>query len=199
MIVLRTPKGWTGPKEVDGHKVEGFWRAHQVPLAGRAEEPDAFEAAGRVDAQLQARGVVRRRRHADRRELKALAPEGHAPHERQSARQRRAAAQGAAPARLPRLCGRGRQARARSTAENTASAGQFLRDVMRDEHDELPRLRPGREQPPTGSTRSTRSARRPGSPNTCPRTRTAASCRPTAGSWKCSASIRWKAGWRAIC
>ena len=34
MIILRTPKGWTGPKEVDGHKVEGFWRAHQVPLGG---------------------------------------------------------------------------------------------------------------------------------------------------------------------
>jgi xylulose-5-phosphate/fructose-6-phosphate phosphoketolase len=33
MIVLRTPKGWTGPKEVDGHKVEGYWRAHQVPIA----------------------------------------------------------------------------------------------------------------------------------------------------------------------
>ena len=32
MIVLRTPKGWTGPKDVDGHKVEGFWRAHQVPF-----------------------------------------------------------------------------------------------------------------------------------------------------------------------
>jgi xylulose-5-phosphate/fructose-6-phosphate phosphoketolase len=33
MIVLRTPKGWTGPKEVDGAAVEGTWRAHQVPLA----------------------------------------------------------------------------------------------------------------------------------------------------------------------
>lgn len=32
MIVLRSPKGWTGPKEVDENKVEGFWRAHQVPL-----------------------------------------------------------------------------------------------------------------------------------------------------------------------
>jgi xylulose-5-phosphate/fructose-6-phosphate phosphoketolase len=32
-IVLRSPKGWTGPKEVDGHKVEGFWRAHQVPMS----------------------------------------------------------------------------------------------------------------------------------------------------------------------
>jgi xylulose-5-phosphate/fructose-6-phosphate phosphoketolase len=34
MIVLRSPKGWTGPSEVDGHKVEGFWRAHQVPMGG---------------------------------------------------------------------------------------------------------------------------------------------------------------------
>jgi xylulose-5-phosphate/fructose-6-phosphate phosphoketolase len=33
MLVLRTPKGWTGPKEVDGEPVEGTWRAHQVPLA----------------------------------------------------------------------------------------------------------------------------------------------------------------------
>jgi xylulose-5-phosphate/fructose-6-phosphate phosphoketolase len=33
MIVLRSPKGWTGPGELDGHKVEGFWRAHQVPIA----------------------------------------------------------------------------------------------------------------------------------------------------------------------
>src|SRR5215211_1046730 len=33
MIVLRTPKGWTGPKEVDGKKVEGTWRSHQVPLS----------------------------------------------------------------------------------------------------------------------------------------------------------------------
>lgn len=32
MIVLRTPKGWTGPKEVDGHTIEGFWRSHQVPF-----------------------------------------------------------------------------------------------------------------------------------------------------------------------
>ena len=33
MIVMRTPKGWTGPKEVDGKPVEGTWRAHQVPFA----------------------------------------------------------------------------------------------------------------------------------------------------------------------
>jgi xylulose-5-phosphate/fructose-6-phosphate phosphoketolase len=39
MIVLRSPKGWTGPKEVDGHKVEGFWRSHQVPLSGMHDNP----------------------------------------------------------------------------------------------------------------------------------------------------------------
>ncbi|PBB83148.1 phosphoketolase [Mesorhizobium sp. WSM3879] len=39
MIILRSPKGWTGPKEVDGLKTEGFWRAHQVPLSGLAENP----------------------------------------------------------------------------------------------------------------------------------------------------------------
>src|SRR5215212_419375 len=39
MIVLRTPKGWTGPDVVDGVQVEGTFRAHQVPLSGLAEEP----------------------------------------------------------------------------------------------------------------------------------------------------------------
>ena len=36
MIVLKTPKGWTGPKSVDGHRVEGSWRSHQVPIDVRA-------------------------------------------------------------------------------------------------------------------------------------------------------------------
>ncbi|WP_050629109.1 phosphoketolase family protein [Bradyrhizobium viridifuturi] len=69
MIVLRSPKGWTGPKEVDGLKVEGFWRAHQVPIADprgipehlkllehwmRSYEPDQlFDADGRLVPQLQ--------------------------------------------------------------------------------------------------------------------------------------------------
>ncbi len=43
MIVLRTPKGWTGPQEVDGKKTEGFWRSHQVPLAGLASRPEYVE------------------------------------------------------------------------------------------------------------------------------------------------------------
>ncbi|MEU5784053.1 phosphoketolase family protein [Micromonospora lupini] len=39
MIVLRTPKGWTGPREVDGTQVEGTYRAHQVPLSGVRDNP----------------------------------------------------------------------------------------------------------------------------------------------------------------
>ncbi len=39
MIVLKSPKGWTGPKEVDGKKTEGSWRSHQVPLAEMASKP----------------------------------------------------------------------------------------------------------------------------------------------------------------
>jgi xylulose-5-phosphate/fructose-6-phosphate phosphoketolase len=70
MIVLRSPKGWTGPKEVDGKKVEGFWRAHQVPVSGcreddghrkiledwmRSYDPeDLFDANGRLKEELRA-------------------------------------------------------------------------------------------------------------------------------------------------
>jgi xylulose-5-phosphate/fructose-6-phosphate phosphoketolase len=40
MIILRSPKGWTSPAEVDGHKLEGFWRSHQVPMADVVSNPD---------------------------------------------------------------------------------------------------------------------------------------------------------------
>jgi xylulose-5-phosphate/fructose-6-phosphate phosphoketolase len=39
MIILRTPKGWTCPKEIDGLKLEGYWRSHQVPIADIATKP----------------------------------------------------------------------------------------------------------------------------------------------------------------
>ncbi|EUC00197.1 phosphoketolase [Rhizobium sp. CF080] len=70
MIVLRSPKGWTGPKEVDGKKVEDFWRAHQVPVSGcrendghrriledwmRSYNPDdLFDGNGRLKEELRA-------------------------------------------------------------------------------------------------------------------------------------------------
>ena len=40
MLIMRTPKGWTGPKFVDGKPVENTWRAHQVPFAEMREKPD---------------------------------------------------------------------------------------------------------------------------------------------------------------
>ena len=68
MIVLRTPKGWTGPKEVDGHRTEGSWRSHQVPMGEMLENPEhirlleewlkgyrpeeLFESNGRLKADL---------------------------------------------------------------------------------------------------------------------------------------------------
>ena len=69
MIVLRSPKGWTGPREVNGHKVEDFWRAHQVPVLDPATNPasmkvledwmrgyrpeELFDSTGRLVPELQ--------------------------------------------------------------------------------------------------------------------------------------------------
>src|SRR5271157_1977264 len=39
MIILRSPKGWTAPGGIDGHKLEGFWRAHQIPIADVSKNP----------------------------------------------------------------------------------------------------------------------------------------------------------------
>ena len=45
MIVLKSPKGWTGPKVVDGLQIEGTFRAHQVPLLVDSEHPGSSQAA----------------------------------------------------------------------------------------------------------------------------------------------------------
>jgi xylulose-5-phosphate/fructose-6-phosphate phosphoketolase len=44
MIVLRSPKGWTGPAELDGHRIEGSWRSHQVPISNPRTNPVHLEA-----------------------------------------------------------------------------------------------------------------------------------------------------------
>jgi len=70
MIVLRSPKGWTGPAELNGHRLEGFWRAHQVPLPNPKGDPaqltaleawlksyrpqELFDGDGRLRPELQA-------------------------------------------------------------------------------------------------------------------------------------------------
>ncbi len=75
MIVLRTPKGWTGPREVDGEPVEDTWRSHQVPLAGLADHPahltllEQWMKSYRPEELFDARGRLRP-------ELQALAPAG---------------------------------------------------------------------------------------------------------------------------
>jgi xylulose-5-phosphate/fructose-6-phosphate phosphoketolase len=75
MIVLRTPKGWTGPKEVDGLPAEGTFRSHQVPLAALREKPEhlqqleAWLRSYRPEELFDEHGALRP-------ELAALAPEG---------------------------------------------------------------------------------------------------------------------------
>jgi xylulose-5-phosphate/fructose-6-phosphate phosphoketolase len=75
MIVLRTPKGWTGPREVDGHPAEGSWRSHQVPLAGLAGNPEHLAL---LESWLRSYrpGELFDERGALRAELAALAPHG---------------------------------------------------------------------------------------------------------------------------
>jgi xylulose-5-phosphate/fructose-6-phosphate phosphoketolase len=78
LIILRTLKGWTGPKEVDGKKVEGFWRAHQVPIDRARDNPEhrrlleqwmrsyrpqeLFSATGRLDPDIAALAPTGNRR-----------------------------------------------------------------------------------------------------------------------------------------
>ncbi|GBD24898.1 Xylulose-5-phosphate phosphoketolase [bacterium HR30] len=75
MIVLQTPKGWTGPKELDGKPVEGSFRSHQVPLSRVREDPaqlkllEAWLRSYRPEELFDERGRLRA-------ELRALAPKG---------------------------------------------------------------------------------------------------------------------------
>ena len=89
MIVLRTPKGWTGPKEVDGKPVEGTCRSHQVPLAGLADEPRAPRASSRSGCAATGPRSCSTRTARRVPELAGAAPGRRAAHGRQPARQRR--------------------------------------------------------------------------------------------------------------
>ncbi|MEJ2523275.1 MAG: phosphoketolase family protein [Gammaproteobacteria bacterium] len=129
MIVLRSPKGWTGPEEVNGHRVEGFWRAHQVPITGVRGNPEALQ---QLEAWLRS---YRPHELFDDTgalvpELKALAPRGN----------RRMSANPHANGGLLRKALRMPDFReyaaevpepGRVTEENTRPLGRFLRDVMR--------------------------------------------------------------------
>jgi xylulose-5-phosphate/fructose-6-phosphate phosphoketolase len=130
MLVLRTPKGWTGPREVDGVHVEGTFRAHQVPLAALAERPDHLAA---LEAWMRSYrpGELFDDAGAPLAELTALAPDG----------DRR---MGASPhangglllhdLRLPDFRDYAIQvdAPAATTSEPTRVLGGWLRDVIRE-------------------------------------------------------------------
>jgi xylulose-5-phosphate/fructose-6-phosphate phosphoketolase len=129
MIVLRTPKGWGAPETVGGHRLEGFWRAHQVPLADvrknheslqvlenwmRAQKPEElFDAEGKLVA-----------------ELRELAPTGN---RRMSANPHANGGVIRKPLRLPdfRDYRLNLEKPGQIEAENTRPLGAFLRDVMK--------------------------------------------------------------------
>ena len=129
MIILRTPKGWTGPKEVDGHKVEDFWRAHQVPVSDVKSNPehlkiveqwmhsyhpeDLFDDQGRLIP-----------------ELRELAPTGD---RRMSANPHANGGRLRKPLDLPTFCDYAvsiEQPGSKAISP-TETLGKFLRDVMR--------------------------------------------------------------------
>ena len=128
MIVLRSPKGWTGPKEVDGKRVEGFWRAHQVPLSDLHNNPahlaqlETWLKSYRPDELFEETGRLRP-------ELRALAPQGV---RRMSANPHANGGLLRRPLRLPdfRDYAQALSAPAREEAYNTKPLGRFLRDVM---------------------------------------------------------------------
>ncbi len=134
VIVLRTPKGWTGPQEVDGLPVEGTWRAHQVPLAEtrtnaqhreqleqwmRSYRPEElFDKAGRLIGELRALAPLGSRRSASParragvgRDLRLRA--GRAP--ASEPRPRSATSPPRSPPRRPPLTRHGRRGRTSST------------------------------------------------------------------------------------
>jgi xylulose-5-phosphate/fructose-6-phosphate phosphoketolase len=130
MIVLRSPKGWTGPAEVDGHKVEGFWRSHQVPIGNVRGNPEhlrlleqwmqsyrpqeLFDETGRLVPELQ-----------------EMAPKGV---RRMSANPHANGGLLRKDLRLPDFRSHGVAVAKPGGvgAENTRALGAWLRDVMRD-------------------------------------------------------------------
>jgi xylulose-5-phosphate/fructose-6-phosphate phosphoketolase len=128
MIVLRAPKGWTGPKEVDGHKVEGFWRAHQVPLASVRENPAHLK---QLEAWLRSYRPQELFDESGRLipELKALAPAGT---RRMGANPHANGGLLRKPLRMPEFRDYGVKIEkpAQIAVPNTPPLGQFLRDIM---------------------------------------------------------------------
>ena len=129
MIILRTPKGWTGIKEVDGHKVEGFWRAHQVPVADVLEKPAHLKL---IEGWLRSYAPEKLFDKSGRLipELRDLAPAGT---RRISANPRANGGTVRKPLVMPDFRDYAVAVKSPGTTESppTYILGQFLRDVMR--------------------------------------------------------------------
>jgi xylulose-5-phosphate/fructose-6-phosphate phosphoketolase len=128
MIVLRTPKGWTCPKEIDGRRTEGYWRAHQVPMAEMYENPthikilEDWMKSYRPQELFDAQGTFKS-------ELAALAPKGE---RRMSANPHANGGLLLKDLRLPdfRDYAVPVPSPGAVSAESTRVMGKFLRDVM---------------------------------------------------------------------
>jgi xylulose-5-phosphate/fructose-6-phosphate phosphoketolase len=128
MIVLRTPKGWTGPKVVDGLPVEGTFRAHQVPIAEVRTNPahlaqlEEWMRSYRPEELFDATGALRS-------DLRALAPHGPA---RMSANPHANGGLLLQDLRLPDMADYAVEVDAPATtfSEATRVAGEYLRDVV---------------------------------------------------------------------
>ena len=130
MIILRAPKGWTGPKEIGGHKVEGTWRAHQVPIADVRTNPASLQLLEswmhgyHPEELFDESGSLRA-------ELKALAPSGA---RRMSANPHANGGLLRRELKLPDFRDYAVKVPQAGAVlhENTRPLGEFLRDVMRN-------------------------------------------------------------------
>jgi xylulose-5-phosphate/fructose-6-phosphate phosphoketolase len=129
MIVLRSPKGWTGPKKVGGKAVEGYWRSHQVPLADVRNSPENLKLLEKWMKSYRPQELF----DADGRlvaELKALAPKGR---RRMSANPHANGGQLRRALRLPDFRDYAVPVKKPGAAEveNTRKLGEFLRDILK--------------------------------------------------------------------
>lgn len=130
MIVLRSPKGWTGPKEVDGKRVEGFWRAHQIPINDIKNNPGHLKLLEQWLHSFRAEELFDKNgKLID--ELQALSPEGEMrmgsnPHANGGLLRK--------ALRMPdfRDYAANVPGQAKSYAANTYPLGELLRDIMVD-------------------------------------------------------------------
>jgi xylulose-5-phosphate/fructose-6-phosphate phosphoketolase len=133
MIVLRSPKGWTAPREIEGHRLEGFWRSHQVPLAKVKTDPEQLKI---LEQWLHEQRPEELFDQSGRfiQELRELAPKGD---RRMSANPHANGGCVRRPLRLPdfRDYGVALKKPAQLQAENTRPLGAYLRDVMKSNMD----------------------------------------------------------------